>query len=264
MSAAPRPAEEFLLNTALKRNDSEVAASVASYFNDVQVIVLSLRDVPRQLTPDDVLLPPPVGLEMSLGEALARRRSKRMYTGDSMTLEYLSTLLRAAAGTTATADAPLRSGGTAQVSFRTAPSAGGLYPLDVYVLPVNVRSLGVRLYRYVSNPPVLVPIGRPETPDAVLSAFATTENMISLSRCNAIFLLVARPWRVMRKYGQRGMRFVFMEVGSIAQNVNLAAVALGYGSVECASVYDDEMNEAIGVDGMYGAHVHTVVVGYSA
>jgi nitroreductase len=53
-----------------------------------------------------------------------------------------------------------------------------------------------------------------------------------------------------------------MEAGAIAQNANLAAVALGYGSVECASVYDDEMNEALGLDGVFRSYVHAVVVGY--
>jgi SagB-type dehydrogenase family enzyme len=74
---------------------------------------------------------------------------------------------------------------------------------------------------------------------------------------------VARPWRSMRKYGSRGVRYVFVEAGAIAQCVHLAAEALGVGTVDCASVYEDEAGDVMGIDGLFEQLVHTVVVGYS-
>ena len=69
------------------------------------------------------------------------------------------------------------------------------------------------------------------------------------------------PWRSMRKYGARGMRFLFLEAGAIAQNLNLACAGLGLGSLDCASLYDDEVHEALGADGLYEALLHAVIVG---
>jgi SagB-type dehydrogenase family enzyme len=77
----------------------------------------------------------------------------------------------------------------------------------------------------------------------------------------AICFLVARPWRSMRKYGDRGMRFVFLEAGAMAQNIALVAVALGLGSVDCGSFYDDEVHETLDIDGVYETLIHAVFLG---
>jgi SagB-type dehydrogenase family enzyme len=90
------------------------------------------------------------------------------------------------------------------------------------------------------------------------------DELISLGRANVVFLLVGRPWKTMRKYGARGMRFLFLEAGAITQHINLAAVAAGFGSVECGSVYDDEVHEVLQLDGVYEAVLHSVVVGAPA
>lgn len=261
-SELPQVAEEFLINTTLRRNDSETASSVAAYFSDAHVTMLAGREAEQVVAADDVLLPPPVNLTVELGEAFARRRSQRRYTGDSMGLDYLATVLRAAVGVTGVADATLKSGGTARLGFRAAPSAGGLYPIDLFLVAQNVIKLPRGVYQCAPHPDRLVPVGGNDVADAVMGGIAVSEDMISLRRADVICLLIAQPWRAMRKYGPRGMRFVFMEAGSVAQNINLAAVALGFGSVECASVYDDEVNAALGLDGVFRSLVHTVIVGY--
>ncbi|MFL6137293.1 MAG: SagB/ThcOx family dehydrogenase [Frankiaceae bacterium] len=261
-SSLPGVAEEFLAGTTLRRNDWETASSVAAYFSDAHVLMLAARETEQAATAEDVLLPAPLELTVELGDALARRRSRRRYTGDPMALDYLATILRAAVGITGVAEATLKSGGTAALAFRAAPSAGGLYPIELYLVAQSIAKLRRGVYRYAPHPERLVPVGGDDVADAVLEGFAVSEEMISLGRSDVVCLLVAHPWRAMRKYGARGMRFVLMEAGSIAQNVNLAAVALGYGSVECASVYEDEVNAALGLDGAFRTLVHTVVVGY--
>jgi nitroreductase len=57
------------------------------------------------------------------------------------------------------------------------------------------------------------------------------------------------------------MRHVFLEAGAIAEHVNLAAAALGIGSVDSSSFYDDEVHEALGIDGVFEALVHAQVLG---
>jgi SagB-type dehydrogenase family enzyme len=262
-SSAPRIAEDFLINTRLRRGDWESDSSIASYFSDQTIMTLSMRGLGEEGGTDDVPIPPRVKLSMELDEALGRRRSRRLYTGDTMPFNYLATLLQAAAGITGVADATLMSGGQTTLHFRTAPSAGGLYSIDLYLLALNVADLSRQVYLYDPFESKLVRTGDEKDVETALNGFAVTDDQISISRANVIFFLVAQPWRVMRKYGARGLRFVFMEAGSIAQNINLATAALGFGSVECASTYEDEIHEALRLDGLYQSLVHSVIIGYS-
>jgi SagB-type dehydrogenase family enzyme len=258
-------AESFLLNTRLRRSDWESESSIASYFSDETLLMLSMRgshSIGNRDSKDVVPLPSPVKLAMEFDETLVRRRSRRHYTGDALPLNYLSAILRAAGGNIASSEADLASGGHATVHFRAPPSAGALYPIDIYFAAVNVERLLPHLYGYDPFGPRLIRLGEESGVRSALDSFLGSDDAISLSRANGIFFLVAQPWRVMRKYGARGMRFVFMEAGAIAQTINLATVALGFGSVECASVVDDEINEALRLDGTFRAVVHTVVVGY--
>ena len=68
----------------------------------------------------------------------------------------------------------------------------------------------------------------------------------------------------MRKYGDRGVRYMFIEAGAIAENIHLASGAIGIGSVDCASIHDDQMHSALGIDGESSLVVHAVVLGAPA
>jgi len=135
-----------------------------------------------------------------------------MFTGDRIGLDYLSSILRAAAGVTAEADVSLMSGGEVKMHFRTAPSAGGLYPVDLYFAAVNVEGLPFGVYRYSSKQDRLFPVllGQ-DAIDALLKTCAMPEEMISCSRSNVLLFLIAKPWKSMRKYGNRGLKFIFMK-----------------------------------------------------
>jgi SagB-type dehydrogenase family enzyme len=100
--------------------------------------------------------------------------------------------------------------------------------------------------------------------DALLDGLALPGQVITEKTAACVFLLVGRPWRSMRKYGDRGMRYVFLEAGAIAEHIHLTATALGLGSVDCGSFYDDEAHESLEVDGVYEALIHAVFLGTSA
>jgi SagB-type dehydrogenase family enzyme len=199
---------------------------------------------------------------MELGEAIRRRRSHRHFTGDPMPLAHLGTVLRCAAGVSAMTSVDLVAGGQANLRFRTVASGGGLYPVDLYALCTGVRDLERGLYKYISTRDRIIRVADHEIVPKVLGCFAVPDDVIALSRATVVFLLVGRPWRSMRKYGARGMRFLFMEAGAISQNIHLATQALGFGSVDCASVYDDELHDVLAMDGTFQSLLHTVVVGY--
>jgi len=255
-----RVAEDFLVNSQFSRAGREGEASIQEYFSDSSVVMLSLagREPPSAKA---IELPESIELNMALGDVLGSRRSCRAYTGDSLRLDYLATLLRSAAGVTAHGDVVLAHGERRTLSFRAAPSAGGLYPVTLYLLALDVEGLERGVYSYDPLRDQLARAGDDERVTRCLRGFCVPDELISLSRANAVFLFVAQPWRSMRKYGARGLRFVFMEVGSMAENVHLATAALGYGSVDCASYYEDELHAALGVDGVFESLLHSVVIG---
>jgi SagB-type dehydrogenase family enzyme len=256
--------EEFLLATRYREADRETEASIQGYFLDPGVCLLAHNGEEDVSGIATFPLPSGVRLRRELGEVLARRRSVREYTGDHLDLGQLATLLRAAGAVTATGHVDLVQGGERAIAFRTAPSPGGLYPVETWLLPLEVDGLPDSVWRYDARRDELVSVAAADRIAPALKSFAVPEDMISLSRAAAVLVLVGRPWKVMRKYGDRGIRYLFIEAGAIAENIHLAAGALGLGTVDCASVRDDEMHSALGLDGESSLLVHTVIVGVPA
>jgi SagB-type dehydrogenase family enzyme len=258
----PRPAEDFLVASRFSRWDREVTLSARDYVADPSVVMLSRLDEEPWPEGVTVALPSPGRLRMELGEAIARRRSVRLFSGDPVSLAQLATLARHAAATTAEADVDLAGGGRATLRFRTVASGGGLYPVEVHVAALGVTGLDRALYRYAPREDLLVRYGGAGAVGRVLEAFPVPDELISLNAAAAVLLFVGRPWRSMRKYGPRGLRFVLHEVGAMSHAVHLTVAALGLGSVDCSNYYDDEANDALGCDGVFGSLLHAVVVGW--
>ncbi|GII60437.1 streptolysin associated protein SagB [Sphaerisporangium krabiense] len=258
----PRVAEEFIVAGRYAPWDREAQLSGSDYFGDVMATTLSIIDDETPVAADTVALPPPVELGIALDEAVIRRRSVRRYTGDPVALAEVGTMLRFAAGVTGEADAELMRGGTATFRFRAVPSGGGLYPVEVHLAALDVPELAVGTYRYSPVKDVLVRTGDRATVDRLRDSFAIPGGVISIESAAAIVMLVARPWRSMRKYGPRGMRFVLHECGGMSQNVHLAATGLGIGTTDCSSYVDDLSNEALGLDGVLSFLAHTIFVGW--
>lgn len=256
-----RLADEFLVNTRYRRDDRESEVSIAGYFSDASVAMLAElgREVANGLV--RVGLPKGAALRMRLSDAVSRRRSVRHFTGDAMGFDDLATLVRSAAGVTGRIEARLAGGGTRTLQLRATPSGGGLFPIEFHLAALRVGGLDPGLYRYDPVGDQLYQTGGREELEGLVRCFAVPDDVISVSRACVIALLVAQPWRSMRKYGNRGMRYVFLEAGSMAMTVNLTSTALGLGSVDCASVYDDEANEVMDLDGLFHTLLHTVVIG---
>jgi SagB-type dehydrogenase family enzyme len=255
-------AEEYLANSRYLEHDRESEESTQTYFFDPGIELLGLLGEEERGGTKEVSLPPGVKLRRELGQVLGGRRSRRNYTGDPLELAYLATIVRAASAVTAKAEVDRMDGGHSTFSFRTAPSGGGVYPIDLYVASLHVLGLERGIYRYDPLADSLVLFEGDEQVDALTAAFAAPEEIIAISRASVVFLLVGYPWRSMRKYGQRGLRYVFIEAGAIVQNIHLSIEATGLGSVDCASIYDDRAHEALGLDGINQFLVHAVVAGH--
>ncbi len=180
-----------------------------------------------------VKLPPPaLDGSVSVEKCLARRRSIRRYSTRPLELADVSQLLWAAYGVTE----PMPNVRGVRGGLKTAPSAGGLYPLDLYVVAGNVTALDPGIYHY-----------RPETHDLVLvqggdrrkalAQAALGQTMIRDAPASLVYSAVFS--RTTGKYGTRGrQRYVCMDLGHSAENVYLQCGSLGLGT--CAvGAFDD-------------------------
>ena len=170
--------------------------------------------------------------EVSIEEALLRRRSVREYASVPLTLDQVSQLLWAAQGITS------RWGG------RTAPSAGALYPLELYVAVGNVENLAPGVYKYRPERHELVKISN-EDARGELAKAALGQGWV---KEGAIDIVIAAVYeRTTKKYGDRGVRYVHMEAGHAAQNIYLQAVALDLGIVTVGAFLDDRVKSIVGM-----------------
>ncbi len=207
-------------------------SSILTSFISTGAIPVIAADNPLPgLSPEVIKLPQPVyDNKTSLEKILKERRSIRQYKNLPITLSDLSQLLWAAQGISG-------SGGR-----RTAPSAGALYPLEVYVVAGNVGDLPVGIYLYKPR-------------DHGLLKMADGDKRIELSRAAlgqspirnaaAVLVLSAVYERVTIKYGERGIRYVHMEAGHAAQNVLLEAVSLGLGTVVIGAFHDEQVKTVL-------------------
>ena len=187
--------------------------------------------------------------DMTLWETLRRRRSVREYVDEPITKHDLAHLLWAAQGVTAKEDG---------FFFRTAPSAGALYPIETYVVVHNVREIkrGVWHYNVADHRLELIVEG-----DCRLVAARAALDQGMCAEAAVVFVWTAVFARSKWKYGQRAYRYVYLDAGHVAQNVALAAVALGLGSCQVAALYDDEVNHLVGADGVEESVVYMTSIG---
>jgi len=169
--------------------------------------------------------------------ALGERRSVREYAKGPLTLVELGQVLWAAQGVTEPQD-DWPSG------LRTAPSAGALYPLELYVLAVEVEDLEVGLYRYAPSEHALQPVSGRDLRKALGRAALRDRAIASAS---AVLVVAAEYGRTEVKYGERAERYVHIEVGAVAQNVHLQSVSLGLGTVIIGAFHDDAVKGALGL-----------------
>ncbi len=183
----------------------------------------------------EIMLPEPRTTgEISIEEAMRNRRSVRRYTKEAITLNDLSQLLWAAQGI------------TSEEGFRTAPSAGALYPLEVYVVAGNVDGLAGGVYRYRAEGHTLRMIRDGDLREN-LSECALKQTQITDAAVDIVFAAVFN--RTTAKYGERGVRYAYIEAGHAAQNVYLQAGASGLGVCAVGAFYAQEVSELLALSG---------------
>lgn len=170
---------------------------------------------------------------ISVEQALAKRRSVRDYQEDSLTIQQVSQLLWAAQGV------------TSDWGGKTSPSAGALYPLEIYLLAGEVQGLDVGLYRYEPGKHTVIQTKKGDLRQKVTEASLDQEEIL---KAPATIIISAVYGRTMGKYGERGVRYVHMEVGSVGENIYLQTESLGLGTVFIGAFDDEEVKRVLGIE----------------
>lgn len=196
------------------------------------------------------LPPPKPAAKSALANSLKTRKSVRDFSQKPISIKNLSYLLWASNGITREEYG---------YEFRTAPSAGALYPVETYLVINNVETVPKGVYHYSVKKHLIEELKTGDFGDAIARA-ALDQAMCAESA--VVFIWTSIFQRSKYKYGERAYRYVYLDAGHIAENLALASVSLGLGSCQVGALYDDEVNEVIGVDGVEESVLYMSVVGH--
>ncbi|RJP64529.1 MAG: SagB/ThcOx family dehydrogenase [Candidatus Abyssobacteria bacterium SURF_17] len=184
---------------------------------------------------EKILLPKPrYDGKVSFEETIRKRRTIRSFKSDALTLSQLSQLLWAAQGIT-----------DERHGYRSAPSGGALYPLDVYAVigKDGVRELSAGVYRYLPDGHALEKVMEGDKRAEVARASLWQDWM---ARAPVSLVITSEYGRITCKYGERGVRYAQIEVGHVGQNIFLQAEALGLGAGIVGAFDDNAVAQVIG------------------
>ncbi len=214
----------------------------------------STRSTKRHPHVPTIALPPASPPDVSFADVLTRRRSAKEFGTHALQLASLAAILRSACGVTRRFEVEP---GTEQ-TFRTVPSAGALFPLEVYCLAFDVTGLTPAIYHY---DPLRDVLERTRVGD-VRAELANALPMAQLvESCPVALVVTAMLWRSRFKYGQRGYRFALLEAGHLAQNVLLASEGLDLGAIPVGGFYDRRLAALLAIDGVNEVPLYVLPIG---
>lgn len=179
-------------------------------------------------------LPPPrIEGSTSLEGAFDQRRSVRSYADAPLSLSQVAQLLWAAQGQTDSR------------GYRTAPSAGATYPLELLVAAGSVDGMAAGVYRYR---PAGHDLEKVATGDRRADLYRAALSQAAVSGAPVVFIVTAIYERTTDRYGERGIRYVHLEAGHAAQNLLLQAVALDLGAVVVGAFRDRQVQRILSLE----------------
>jgi len=212
----------------------------------------SLQPDPYKSYPDNpkIELPKQNNIKTeTLNQAILNRRSIRDFSKKPLSKEQLSYLIWASTGI------QRKERG---FEYRTAPSAGALYPIETYVVINNVKNIAQGVYHYNIESNHLEEIKKGDYRSAIAEAAL---NQPMCYHAAAVFIWTAIFNRSKCKYGQRAYRYIYLDAGHIAENLALSATSINLGTCQIAALYDDEVNQIIDIDGITESTIYLSVVG---
>jgi SagB-type dehydrogenase family enzyme len=201
-----------------------------------------------------VTLPPPKPLNQALSKTIQGRCSCRRFANADVPLQSVATLLYWSYGKLGV-DHPH---GTEMV-VRPVPSGGGLYPLELYLIAVRIGGLEPGIYHYDVLGHLLECVDQGAMPPQLLSELFMSQPYVAQS--SFVLVLTAVFERSLWKYKDRGYRYLLLEAGHVAQNCNLAATALGLGSLNLGGFFDADLTALLKMEIDEEVPLYAVAVG---
>ncbi|MEO7202690.1 MAG: SagB/ThcOx family dehydrogenase [Candidatus Tumulicola sp.] len=203
-----------------------------------------------------VPLPEPQALTCSLDRALAERATAAAFAESNVSLEHLATILHHAYGI----DGPSSTSDEFPFGSRDVPSAGALYPLELYVHAASVAGLAPGIYHFEPALGALRRFVDGDCSDRLASSLAQPD----LARAAVTVFTTVLFERTTGKYGERGYRFALIEAGHVAQNMALCTAALGLAGTPIGGFFDYAIDELLQIDGVNHSTVYLFALGKPA
>lgn len=249
------PAEVYHENSKLGPGCEELFQRIGAVNESPHIrsiVSRPFRSYPGALHVD---LPPAWGrTDGRLEDVLRSRRSCHDFSGNPMSLEELASVLALGDGIVAVQ----RGDDPAEFRLRTAPSGGGLFPVETFCLVMNVDGVSPGVYHYDVLRHRLAQVCATDCRRVLLASCNLEAEVRGAAVCMALSVVLPRS---SFKYGQRAYRFALMESGHIAQNLLLAAEANGLGALPVGGFFDDTLNGLVGLDGFQEFVVYLALVG---
>ncbi len=201
-----------------------------------------------ELPGPDNLLP----LDAPLSRTITERISTREFGSEPVTLAQVATILHYSYGINRD-----NAGTGYPRPFRNAPSGGALYPLDIYFSNLNISGLDQGTFHYNPTTNSLRRLSGENPREQLGGIFVQPELLTSAM----VVFIAAQFERSLFKYKDRGYRFVLLDAGHLAQNMNLVATALDLGCVNVGGYYDRRADEFLGLDGLTQSTIYMVAIG---
>jgi len=249
--------EEFLLNHRSDNGNLGFRTGLSSFFQPSAIMTESNRELGERLD-DVVYLSQPEKLKAAIGMTMILRRSVRYFEKIKFPLKDISSIMYYAQGISAMAEIEGVIDGPNKIAFRTAPSGGGLYPIKIYCVLKDVEEINDGLYQYLPYAHGIRLVR--EISDEECFQLAEFSN-INIENVNVALIYEYNLYENGRKYGDNGCSYAFIEAGEIAQNVQLSATALGYGSCDIGGYEKHFAEEMIYSDHITSHVIHMQIIG---
>jgi SagB-type dehydrogenase family enzyme len=257
--------ETYLLNCRDAEESIVSNIGVNEYRDSSVIFSMAHRDLKEPSGEESIALPSAKRRFLApLSGTILTRRSIREFSGKPIKLVDLSTVLYygdGISGELPVRDIPLKSavlGEHHAIKLRTAPSGGALYPIDIYVLAINVEELENGVYLYSPSHHCIKKV-KSASKEELCSIIYSEE--INFTKIGMMIVFVYNFLLNARKYGDSALQFALIEVGEISQNIHLTSTALGIGSCDMAAHYKHRLEKILEIDGLNAHVVHLIVIG---
>lgn len=207
---------------------------------------------PDTMTAMEPVILPSAATPQTLKDILVARESCRRFSEGPLSTEHLAALLHCGYGIIGQAVM-----GDLEFPHRPVPSAGAAYPLHLYALCRSVEGIDQRIFYYEPDS-VLRPVNARPSDNAISRLFL---DQVYVGAAAAIIVIAAEWDKTMRRYLDRGYRYVMFEVGHVAQNIALCAAALHLGCLSTGGFEDLELAAMLGIPGQQIGPVYALAVG---